>query len=344
MIPITRKARELRPSKSGNIPDDLHSYDEPIVLRGLVNHWELVKKSLHSDIAAAEYLKAFYNGRPTLTYFGEAGLDGQYGYNDNATQLNFKKEKAHIGDVLDLIITYLEDSAPPSVYIASNVIDSSFPGLRQKNDLDMSFAKLAPNSESPIPSIWIGNKSIAKCHYDASDNMACVVKGRRKFILFPPDQIENLYPGPLSPTPGGQAISMVNFYDPDYQKHPKFKQAEEKGITAELEPGDAIFIPSMWWHQVEGLDKFNILVNYWWSNAERFMGSAMNALYHSILSLRDKPAHEKAAWKHVFDYYIFNDELLPTQHLPPESHGLLSPLDELKSRQLRAMLVNKLNR
>ncbi|CAA0288558.1 conserved hypothetical protein [Alteromonas infernus] len=243
-----------------------------------------------------------------------------------------------------MIIAHLDDSAPPSVYIASNIIDSNFPGLRQKNDLDMSFAKLAPNSEAPIPSIWIGNKSIAGCHYDASDNIACAVKGRRRFIMFPPEQIENLYPGPLSPTPGGQAISMVNFHDPDYQKHPKFKQAVEKGIAAELEPGDAIFIPSMWWHQVEGLDKFNILVNYWWSNAERFMGSAMNVLFHAILSLRDKPAHEKAAWKHVFDYYIFNDEFLPTQHLPPESQGLLSPLDELKSRQLRAMLVNKLNR
>lgn len=344
MLPITRQVKALDHCKSGNIPDDLSDYKEPIVLRGLVDHWELVEKSLDSNIAAAKYLKAFYNGRPTLTYFGEPGLNGRYGYNDNATQLNFKKEKAQIDEVLDLIIAHLDDIAPPSFYIASNVIDTNFPGLRQKNDLDMSFTSLSPNTEAPIPSIWIGNKSIARCHYDASDNIACAVKGRRRFILFPPDQIENLYPGPLSPTPGGQAISMVNFYDPDYQVHPKFKLAVEKGIVAELEPGDAIFIPSMWWHQVEGLDNFNILVNYWWSNAERFMGSAMNVLYHAMLSLRDKPAHEKAAWKDIFDYYIFNDEFLPTHHLPPESHGLLSPLDELKSRQLRAMLVNKLNR
>ena len=212
MIPITRQAREVGHCESGKIPDDLNSYSEPVVLRGLVNHWELVKKSLHSDITAAEYLKAFYNGRPTLTYFGEPGLNGRYGYNNNATQLNFKKEKAQIDEVIDLIIAHLDDSAPPSVYIASNIIDSNFPGLRQKNDLDMSFAKLAPNSEAPIPSIWIGNKSIARCHYDASDNIACAVKGRRRFIMFPPEQIENLYPGPLSPTPGGQVISMVNFH------------------------------------------------------------------------------------------------------------------------------------
>ena len=92
MIPITRQAREVGHCESGKIPDDLNSYSEPVVLRGLVNHWELVKKSLHSDITAAEYLKAFYNGRPTLTYFGEPGLNGRYGYNNNATQLNFKKE------------------------------------------------------------------------------------------------------------------------------------------------------------------------------------------------------------------------------------------------------------
>ncbi|MDC8832477.1 cupin-like domain-containing protein [Alteromonas gilva] len=344
MLPINRQAKVVHNCQSGNVPDDIHTYEEPVILKGLVDHWELVKIGLESDSKTAEYLKSFYNGKPTLTYFGEPGLDGRYGYNETATDLNFKKEKAQLDQVIDLIITHLNDETPPSLYIASNVIDLNFPGLRKNNDLDMSFATRNPNSEPPIPSIWIGNKSIARCHYDASDNIACVVKGRRRFIMFPPDQIENLYPGPLSPTPGGQAITMVDLHNPDYQQFPKFKQAAEKGMIAELEPGDGIFIPSMWWHQVEGLNNFNILVNYWWSNAERFMGSAMNVLHHAMLSLRDKPAHEKAAWKHVFDYYIFNNESLPTQHLPVASQGLLSPMDELKSRQLRAMLINKLNR
>ncbi|MGQ8364965.1 cupin-like domain-containing protein [Glaciecola sp. 1036] len=344
MLPISKKVKEIEIVEPGQIPEDIDSNLEPLILRGLVKDWDLVHIGKESDTKTAAHLKSFYNGRPTLTYFGSPDLLGKYGYNENATELNFEKRKAQLDEVLDQIVSHIQDESPPSIYIASNVIDLNFPGLRKNNDLDMSFATKNPNSEPPIPSIWIGNKSIARCHYDASDNIACVVKGERRFILFPPDQIENLYPGPLSPTPGGQAISMVDLHNPDYLQHPKFKQAVEHGLVAELAPGDAIFIPSMWWHQVEGLGNFNILVNYWWSAAERFMGSAMNVLYHAMLSLRDKPPHEKAAWKHVFDYYIFNNQSLPTEHLPEESHGFLEPMDEFKSRQLRAMLINKLNR
>ena len=29
-------------------------------------------------------------------------------------------------------------------------------------------------------------------------------------------------------------------------------------------PGDAIYIPPLWWHHVESLGQFNVLVNYWY--------------------------------------------------------------------------------
>jgi quercetin dioxygenase-like cupin family protein len=35
-------------------------------------------------------------------------------------------------------------------------------------------------------------------------------------------------------------------------------------MEAELSPGDAIFIPMGWFHHVEALERFNVLVNYWW--------------------------------------------------------------------------------
>ena len=63
-----------------------------------------------------------------------------------------------------------------------------------------------------------------------------------------------------------------------------------------------------------------------------------------VLALRDKPAQEKAAWRVLFDYYVFGDGQKVIEHLPVECHGPLAQMDELSARRLRAMLLNNLNR
>ena len=68
------------------------------------------------------------------------------------------------------------------------------------------------------------------------------------------------------------------------------------------------------------------------------------ALTLAMWALRDRPANEKAAWRSIFDYYAFSDAATATAHIPEQAHGMLGPIDEMKSRQLRAMLINFLNR
>jgi hypothetical protein len=213
------------------------------------------------------------------------------------------------------------------------------PGLRQDNDLDFA----AHGVDAP-PAIWIGNRTIASCHYDAPNNLACCVVGRRRFTLFPPAQIFNLYPGPLDPTPGGQAISVVDFARPDFERFPRFREALEAAQVAEVGPGDAVFVPSMWWHHVQGLSPFNTLVNYWWSTTPNHIPTPMNALYHAIWTLRDRPESEKRAWRDVFEYYVFGDRDRAGAHLPAKARGLLGPIGDDEARRLRAMLIDKLNR
>lgn len=344
---ITKKTKVLSGYLSDNIPSEVFSSTTPVILKGLVSNWPLTQKKDQSVTTVVAQLKKHYNGRPVSTYFGDAKIKGRLAYNESVSQLNFDNKPANLNDILDEIISAIGSDNPPLRYIASSSVDLYFPKLRVDNDIsfDNEYFTLNPiDRADPMVGIWIGNKTIAPCHYDAQNNIACCIAGKRKFTLFPPDQIENLYPGPLAPTPGGQAISMVDFSQPDFAKYPKFELAISQGEIAELSPGDAIFIPAMWWHQVESKSDFNTLINYWWDTTPRINGQAMQALQHALLSLRDRPESEKKAWQHIFDYYIFGNSELAGAHLPEEARGVLGPIDDLHARQLRALLINKLNR
>jgi hypothetical protein len=338
-----KKTRAIEGCNGRDVPwQELMTTLEPVVLKGLVNEWPLVKAGRQSPRDAIAYLNSFYNGKTVGTFYGEPEIEGRFFYNDDVTGLNFESRRSPLDEVLATIQTHLDDERPPSVYVGSTTIDACLPGLRQDNDLLFNDGMFAGNA--PLASIWIGNRTLASAHYDAPNNMACCAVGRRRYTLLPPQQIQNLYPGPLDPTPGGQVISMVNFADPDFEKYPRFRDCLEAAQIAELEPGDALFYPSMWWHQVEALDRFNVMINYWWNTSPKFMGTPMNVLKHALLSLRDRPEHEKAAWKHIFDYYVFGPPERPRGHLPEQAHGELGPIDDLKARRLRAELLNKLNR
>lgn len=315
---------------------------EPVVLRALVDGWELVQAGRRSSTAAIDYLETFYNGKTVGAYFGSPEMAGRWFYDDDLKSLNFESRRAPLDEVLEALRRHLNDGKPPSLYVGSTTIDACLPGLRERNDL--AFDDPMFEHGAPLASIWIGNRSLVSAHFDAPNNMVCCAVGRRRYTLFPPDQIANLYPGPLEPTPGGQAVSMVDFAEPDFEKHPRFREAIEAAQVADLSPGDALFYPGMWWHQVEAFDSFNVMINYWWSTSPSFMGTPMNVLKHALLSLRDRPEREKAAWKQVLDYYVFGPSERPRAHLPEHARGELGPMDDLTARRLRAELLNKLNR
>lgn len=344
MVEVAHTVPRVEGIGKDDIPAEILASAQPVILSGLVASWPLVQRAQSSDTAAMDYMKSFYNGRSTIVCKLPPEAQGRLFYDATCTRLEYASYIGRIDEVLDLISGGLADPNAPDFYIASNIVDTHFPKMRQDNDLTVPRALVGDFADPTTVSIWIGTATTASCHYDALDNIACCVAGRRRFTLFPPDQVENLYPGPLDPTPGGQAISLVNFNAPNFDRFPRFADALANGYVAELEPGDALYVPSMWWHHVEALAPFNLLVNYWWSDAPRFLTSGMNALYAAMLGIRDKPEHEREAWKHLFDYYIFGGSEAAASHIPDAARGFLQQLDDLSARKLRAALLNKLNR
>ncbi len=106
---------------------------------------------------------------------------------------------------------------------SENEVATCLPGFREQNDLCLG-------AREATTGIWFGDRTRVAAHCQVQDNLACVVAGHRRFILFPPQSADTL----------------------------------KLARIAELGPGDAILIPAMWWHQAEARDRFNMLVNYWW--------------------------------------------------------------------------------
>jgi hypothetical protein len=343
MPAITRRTRVIEGADAGSLPvADLIADGRPAILRGIARHLPLVAAGLESAGSAIAWLKQFDGGRPVTAYVGDPAIGGRFGYDRDCTALNFARERGSLSGYLDRLLAGMGESAAPSIYIGSTDIDQYLPGLRAQAALSFGDPQLV--AHPPLVSIWIGNRTTASAHYDMSNNIAVTLVGHRRFTLFPPDQGANLYPGPLDPTPAGQVVSMVNFDAPDLVRHPGFAEALAAAEVAEMEPGDALIYPALWWHQVEALDPFNAMINYWWNTSPAFMDTPQNTLLHALLSLRDRPAHEKAGWKALFDYYVFGDPARAGAHLPEHARGPLGPLDEITARRLRAQLLNRLNR
>ena len=310
---------------------------EPVVLRGLVSGWPAVQAAVASEQGAGQYLRRFSGDATVFAFRGAPDIDGRFFYNDDLSGFNFDPMRARLDAILSEIEDHRDDAKPPSIYVGSTTIETCLPGFREENDVDLG-------NQGALASVWIGNRTRIAAHFDLPDNLACIVAGHRRFTLFPPDQLSNLYIGPLDFTPAGQSISLVDFRKPDLAKYPKFAAAMEHAQVAELGPGDAIFIPSMWWHHVEALDSFNVLVNYWWRQSPEFMDTPINTLMLALMTIRDLPREQRAAWQELFRHYVFEADEHTSAHIGKPAQRVLAPLDENAARALRAQLIKKMNR
>ena len=337
MLKVEQTVREVSIGAPGELPEGVMGSAEPLLLKGLVSHWPIVQATGESPAAVESYIRRFDADAPINAVYGEPGQRGRLFYNEDMSGFNFQTVQSKLGRVLEDIRMQSHESDPAGVYIGSTPVDKVLPGFRSENDIWLEGVEA-------LVSIWMGNQSRIAAHFDQPDNIACCAAGRRRFILFPPQEIVNLYPGPIHFTPAGQIISMIDFEEPDYQRFPKFPKALENAMVADLHPGDAVYVPSMWWHHVEGLEILNILINYWWNATPAWMDAPANVLDYALLALRDLPRQQRDAWRALFDFYIFDFDEESIEHIQKDRRGALAPLDDMAARRLRAQLLHNLNR
>jgi hypothetical protein len=340
-MPVEPKAaQEWHDVDAGLFEATIRPRGRPAILRGLVRDWPVVQAGRESPQALSAYLKTFYSGLPAPLFEGHAGINGRFFYNDSLDGFNFESRRALLSDVLDRLQHDLGNHSAAALYAGSVSIPIYLPGFSNANNI----RKLFSVESSVIESIWLGNRTCIAPHFDNTENIACVVGGRRRFTMFPPEQISNLYVGPLDLTPAGQPISLVDVRNPDFTRFPRFADALAAAEVAELSPGDAVYIPALWWHNVEGLEDFNVLVNYWWRDVPDYFESPSTSLLHCLMTVKSLPPQQRRDWKAVFDYLIFQSEGPALEHLPPRVQGLFGELTEAKVDRIRSILLKSLAR
>jgi hypothetical protein len=312
----------------------------PIVLRGQVSHWASVRAGREGDEAIAHYLAGLGDGgRPMEVLVGGPEFGGRFFYRgENLEGFNFHREKAPLGILLGELmrLSRVPEHERHILYANAATAPEHLPGWAGANPLDLPLGGATPR-------LWIGNGSQTATHYDGSTNLACVVAGQRRFTLFPPEQVGNLYIGPLDRTLAGPPASMVDPLAPDLGRYPRYAEALEHALVADLGPGDALFIPAIWWHHVQAFGTLNVLCNYWWAFDSTV--SAFHAMVHAMMAVRDRPAAEKAGWRAWFEHYVFSDAAETAgDHLPEAARGVLGPASPERTERIRGYLLKSLQR
>jgi len=203
----------------------------PAVLTGVMDSWKAMTR--WSPDYFAEHL-----GDQVMTVSTSAEDLPQDGPITPALLLKMKVSKMPMRDYLAKMATrdrrFYASGVPLQQFLPMLLDDVEVPPYREIG------AKSSPR-------MWMGNGQIGPLHYDTTANLHGIVFGSKRFTLFPPRQLPLLYPCSMfSKIP---TMSQASLSAPDYDRFPRLRKA--KSTVVELGPGDLLFLPPGWWHQVD---------------------------------------------------------------------------------------------
>ena len=304
----------------------------PLILRGLMEHWPALAAGRASPSTLGDYFKSMDRGIPAPVMEAPPSTHGRFGYKGDLREFTFSTRQRGISETLDRIARQIGRPDAPIIAIQMLPLATHVPDFIRQNPM--------PLLPQVAPLLWLGGPVRTQIHHDRDHNLACVIAGRRRFVLFPPEQVANLYIGPIDNPP---PLSIVDLEAPDFSRFPRFAKALESAQAAELEPGDALFMPRHWWHHVTSRDPYNAMVNYWWGTHAQGLGNPYDCLLTALLAIKDLPPPERIYWQAMFNTYVFQSDGSAVDHIPQDLRGVLGTMgsavrDALKQK-LKASIL-----
>lgn len=318
---------------------EIQPRNQPAVLRGLCADWPLVHAGRNGADALFTALGPRAPAREADVLELPARFEGRFLHDADCTGFNFERRRLSLKDLFARLKSEAGAQQPVSLFAGAVPLRDDLQSLADEHAMS-----LLDGVEERLTSLWIGNRTRTAPHWDLPSNLATVIAGRRRFILYPPECIRDLYIGPMDRTIAGQPVSLVDPLQPDLERFPDYARAQDKALTATLEPGDTLYMPSLWVHFVQSLDPVSMMLNIWWREGPPHTVTPFLTLLHGLLTLRDLPEHERQAWKHVFDHFIFDAANEAQPYLSDEAKGVFGPSTEAVRSRIRQHLLRTLQR
>ncbi|MDE8652199.1 DUF6065 family protein [Novosphingobium album (ex Liu et al. 2023)] len=241
--------RRVENLSSQDFLDDYYAPARPVVIAGELADWPA------SRLWSPEYFKSKV-GSAMIEYQGNRTSSADFErYKDNhKTQMPFDR-------FIDLIMAEGGNNAYLTAYNAS----SNREALRPLDaDIGLMDKFLAQSPGEPGGLLWIGPAgTFTSMHHDLTNNLVVQVVGRKRVMLAAATESPKMY----NDRHVFSEVADVLAIGDRLEQYPKLSDVRFHEVV--LEPGEAMFIPIGWWHQVEALD-FSVTItftNFRWPNA-----------------------------------------------------------------------------
>jgi hypothetical protein len=199
-------------------------------------------------------------------------------------------------------------ATPPRHYnLHRQDLRTMLPELRE----DIVECNLMGDTAYLLPGLWMGPRgSVTQLHHDFADNLFTQVRGQKRVILADPDCEELLhrFPFRLYGRKSSWHLSLVKTgATPDLDRFPDFAGVDLYDFV--MQPGDMLYLPVFWWHELHALGQPTVSVSQWWDT--RAYEEVLETIFRLTQFAEDYeslPRHWRAFVRRLYERTLFANE------------------------------------
>ena len=261
--------------------------DTPVLFRGMIDNW--LARSWEPEVLAAKYgdISTLFRVHRRLLRnraSGDVLTDGDAGAVRSACDADprivWEGDCSYCHATISQFFSWARSATPePSMtgalasfrasecfayadYKYMHQLFAEHPDALAAVDWAQSFGQSADGADSTL---WLGSRgACTQCHQDSyGTNLVAQLYGKKRWTLYPPSAgPRGLYPTRV-PYEQSSVFSRVAVHSPDLARHPQFRAVAQEARSVTLQPGEVLFVPKHWWHDVQTISDVSLSVNHW---------------------------------------------------------------------------------